>query len=450
MTTYSDTYGFELSTGQEAAAQAYDAGARSFVAWRADAMAHLDEAIETDPDFPLPKLLKAWIMHASRSARFNPAIDALLAEVEPRLGDASERERAIAGSVRIAHGGDPQPGVSVLETYLARNPTDIVAHRLLQFELFWSGESRWMRDVVERAAPAWNESIPDFAHFQAVRAFSNEEAGDYETAERSGRDAVDREPESAWGAHAVAHVMFMQGRVDDGIAFMEPLSGNWGKANQIGHHCWWHLCLFLLEQGEHDRIFELLETKVRNPDSPLIQAMPDATIDLQNVASLLKRLELRGIDVGDRWNTIADVCADRITDHDNPFASAHDAMTLSAVGRYDLVEQLADNMRADGARTSMLANANRSLGVPLVEAMAAHRKGEHDRVVDLLWPIRRNLSQVGGSHAQRDIFFQVLVDSAMRSGRKDQLAILLQDISGIGIADVGERSLYRDAMAEAA
>lgn len=450
MTTRSDTYGFELSTDSDAAAQAYDAGARSFVAWRADAMGHLDQAIEADANFALPKLLKAWIMHASRSGRFNPAIDALLDEVEPRLADASERERAIARSVRIAHNGNPQPGVSVLETYLARNPTDIVAHRLLQFELFWSGESRWMRDVVERAAPAWTESTPDFAHFQAVRAFSNEEAGDYETAERTGRDAVDREPESAWGAHAVAHVMFMQGRVDEGIAFMEPLTGNWGKASQIGHHCWWHLCLFLLERGEYDRIFELLETKVRNPESPLIQAMPDATIDLQNVASLLKRLELRGVDVGDRWNSIADVCAGRITDHDNPFTSAHDAMTLSAVGRYDLVEQLADNLRADGAKASLVSNANGSLGVPLVEAMAAHRKGEHDSVVDLLWPIRRNLSQVGGSHAQRDIFFQVLVDSAMRSGRKDQLAILLQDIAGIGIANVGERSLYRDAMAEAA
>ena len=51
---------------------------------------------------------------------------------------------------------------------------------------------RRMRDIVERAATAWDEEAPDFAHFQAVRAFSNEEAGDYETAERAVRELEGR------------------------------------------------------------------------------------------------------------------------------------------------------------------------------------------------------------------------------------------------------------------
>ena len=59
---YSDSYGFELTTDNQEAAKAYDRGACSFVAWRADAMGHLDAAIEADPDFAMPKLLKAWIL----------------------------------------------------------------------------------------------------------------------------------------------------------------------------------------------------------------------------------------------------------------------------------------------------------------------------------------------------------------------------------------------------
>jgi len=445
MTAFLDGYGYGLRTASADAAAAYDKGARSFVAWRADTVGHLDAAIAADDGFALPKLLKAWILHAARTKKFAPAVQSLLAATEPHMADASPREQAFARSVRVANSGNLQGGVSVMETYLAENPTDIVAHRLAQFELFWSGESKWMRDIVERAAPAWSETTPDFAHFQAVRAFSNEEAGDYETSERCGRDAVEREPESAWGAHAVAHTLVMQGRVEEGGRFMDAHSGNWGKANQIAHHNWWHLCLFLLEQAEYDRILDLLDTKVRNPDSPLVRAMPDATIDLQNVASLLQRLELRGVDVGDRWRTIADICAGRIADHANPFSSAHDAMALAAVGRYDLVEQLVENMQRADSAASVVGAVTHTVGAPVVEAMAAHRKGEFDAVVDLLWPVRRDLHQIGGSHAQRDVFFQVLVDAAMRAGRKTELAILLRDIEGIGFERVADRSLYQDA-----
>ncbi len=444
---FTDHYGFHLATDNQEAATAYDLGARSFVAWRADAMAHLDAAIELDAGFATPKLLKAWILHAARTHKWKPVVQKLLAEAEPLLAGASQRERALAESVRAANAGNLQGGVAILETYLAENPRDVVAHRLAQFELFWSGESKWMRDIAERSVPFWDAATPDFAHFQAVRAFSNEEAGDYETAERAGRDAVEREPESAWGAHAVAHTLVMQGRAKEGADFMMALSDNWGKSNQIGHHNWWHLCLFLIEQGDFDRILELLDTKIRNPESPLVKAMPDATIDLQNVASLLQRLELRGVDIGDRWDTIAEICAGRVADHANPFSSAHDAMALAAVGRYDLVDTLVKDMERFGETHSVLGAVTRTVGAPVTEAVSAHRRGEYDRVVDLMWPVRRDLHQIGGSHAQRDVFFQVLVDAAMRAGRKTETRILLQDIEGIGFERVSERSLYADAAA---
>ena len=443
-----DYYGFELSTGSAGAAEAYDKGARSFVAWRADTMDHLNAAIAADGDFIPPRILKAWILHGGRAARFDPIIDKLLSSVEPPLGGAGERECVFAEALRVAHNGNLQAGAAILEAHLAEEPADLVAHRLFQFELFWSGESKWMRDVVERAAPIWNDKSPDFGHFQAVRAFSNEESGDYATAERVGREAVECEPNSVWGAHSIAHVLLMQGRVEEGVEWLEGLCENWDAANQIKHHCWWHLCLFLLERGEHDRILNLLETQVRNPASPLVQAVPDATIDLQNVAALLMRLELRGIDVGERWESIAKICAGRTNDHANPFTSAHDAMVLAAVGEFALIDELLANMRVHGSdKDSMVSNVTRALGIPLVKAMLAHRKGEYAHVVDLLWPIRRGLYQVGGSHAQRDIFFQILVHSAIQADRCSQLSILLDDIAGTGFEMVRQRTLYKDAAA---
>jgi hypothetical protein len=57
--------------------------------------------------------------------------------------------------------------------------------------------------------------------------------------------------------------------------------------------------------------------------------------------------------------------------------------------------------------------------LPSCEAALAHRRGEWDRVVELLAPRREQIRLLGGSNAQRDLFTQMLLDAAMRAGRRD-------------------------------
>jgi hypothetical protein len=54
---------------------------------------------------------------------------------------------------------------------------------------------------------------------------------------------------------------------------------------------------------------------------------------------------------------------------------------------------------------------------------------------------------MGGSHAQRDLFFQLLVDSAVKLGRRDILDLLLFELGDIGFDNLTERSSYADAVA---
>ena len=63
---------------------------------------------------------------------------------------------------------------------------------------------------------------------------------------------------------------------------------------------------------------------------------------------------------------------------------------------------------------------------------------------------RFEFPHMGGSHAQRDIFYQMLVDSCLKSGRERELATLIHEIKQIGFAQVEGRTLYRDAAARAA
>ncbi len=448
MTQYLDSRGHGLTTSSAAAADAFNAGMHGFVCWRTNTMAHLDAAIAADPDFALAKLAKGWILQTARTAAFRAPIEDLLAEAAPLLDAADGRERAYFHGLTAAVSGRGVEAATIMEAMLAENPTDLLAQRLVQFELFWNGRADWMRDIAERAAPAWRDDMADYGCFQSVRAFASEEAGDYQLAERCGRDAVDIDPTDCWGTHAVAHVHAMQHRVDDGVAWLEGLNGNWGEANQIGHHLWWHLCLMLLEQGAHDRTLALVTAQVRNPESPLVKAMPDATIDLQNVASLLMRLELRGVDLGGHWGILAEICAGRIDDHANPFSAAHDMMVLTGSGQYDLAARLLDNMRAAAATgDGSLVTAYRAAGIPLCEAILAYRRGEFERVVALISPVRHDLHLIGGSHAQRDVFFQILLDAAHRAGRGDLIPLYFDDIRRLGFHKVEQRSLYRDMAA---
>lgn len=443
-----DLSGFEVTASNAEAAAALGRGIKGFTGWSIDAVAHLDEAMVKDPDCVMASAVKGLILVGGRSDNYKGVVDGLLAAAQRGAGNANPREKLYVKALEAGAAGRPFEAATVYEAILADHPTDLLAHRLIQQELFWTGESKWMQDTAERAAPAWNKEHSDYSGFLSVRSFSNEEGGDYEIAERCGREAVEIDPRDCWGTHAVAHVLVMQGRIDDGVDWLEPLTGNWEGSNQIVHHLWWHLALFLLERGDHARILDLLDTKIRNPDSPLVQAVPDAYIDLQNVAALLMRLELRGVDIGNRWSTIADICAERIGNNASPFTNAHAAMVLAATGRFAEADQLVAAMRTFVAGdTGTLGPATRIAAIPAAEASIAHRKGEHEAVLSALLPARRNLWQMGGSHAQRDVFWQLLVDSAVKLGRTDLAHQLLDEIAGIGFERVGQRTLYGSAAA---
>ena len=446
MTESLDPRGHRIRAANQTAIDACIAGIEGFNTWRADAMGHLDGAIREDDDFALPRIAKGWALHLGRSSAYAEKVASLIGEAQARLDPGNDRESDLLAALRAAALGNSVEAGAVLESLLHRHPTDLFAHRVAQFELFWNGRSDWMRDLVETASPHWSEDLPGYGDFLSCRAFSNEEARDFERAEQCGRAAIEQRSSDPWGAHAVAHVLVMQGRVDAGRSWLEGLCDRWGDANQIRHHLWWHLCLFLLESGEHDKILELLESQIRNPESPLVQAVPDATIDIQNVASLLLRLELRGVEVGDRWQVLAEICAGRIHNHANAFSNAHDMMVLSATGQFDEAAELLASMRnyANSERSNLSLSYS-CVGIPICEAILAHRKNDFEHVVRVLSPVRHDLSLIGASHAQRDVFYQILIDAAHRAGHADLVAVYLNDVARTGFTAPHSRTLYRNA-----
>ena len=223
------------------------------------------------------------------------------------------------------------------------------------FIAFWSGRPERMLAGVERVLPRWSASVPGWGAVLACRAFANEECGNYVVAEASGREALMLDPGNLWATHAVAHVMEMQGRRGEGIRFLDGLEQHWEGGNAITHHLWWHRAMYHLERREFGEALGLYDRRFRDLDSPLVQAMPDFTIDVQNAASMLFRLELHGVEVGDRWVELADKAEARIGDHLSPFTLPHRMMALAATGRWAaaerMLEALREAARANRART---------------------------------------------------------------------------------------------------
>ena len=81
-------------------------------------------------------------------------------------------------------------------------------------------------------------------------AFGLEETGDYARAEEVGRRAVELNARDAWASHAVAHVMEMQARLDEGISWLETTSRSWARDNGFAYHNHWHLALYHLDLGD--------------------------------------------------------------------------------------------------------------------------------------------------------------------------------------------------------
>jgi hypothetical protein len=251
----------------------------------------------------------------------------------------------------------------------------------------------------------------------ALWAFGLEENHCHAQAEEAGRRALALDARSPWAVHSVAHVMEMQGRFDDGAAWLRQHQAAWAEGNGFATHLWWHTALFRLEGLD-------IAGTLRVVDGHL--AAEHLQIGLQRVdaASMLWRLHLLGADVVERcaalhasWPLQGEGTAGHYAFNDVhallPMLLADD---LSGADRW-LARCAARAMTAGDARRDNHAVA-REVGLPLARGLVALARGEADEAADLLYAARAQAQRLGGSHAQRDLVDQTLIAACARGSRK--------------------------------
>lgn len=181
-----------------------------------------------------------------------------------------------------------------------------------------------------------------------------------------------------------------------------------------------------LDLGERDAVLASYDENIRNFADPMTKAVPDHYVDLQNATAVLWRLEQLGLEVGSRWEELADKAEARIGDAGHLLLVPHLMLALAATGRDAADARFLEALHELAADPRLwTAPAIADVVIPACEAAQAHRRGNHAKVVELLAPRQAQIRLLGGSNAQRDLFFQMLIDSAMRAERRDVVSSMI-------------------------
>jgi hypothetical protein len=238
----------------------------------------------------------------------------------------------------------------------------------------------------------------------------------------------------------------MENRPREGNDWLAAQTGYWPIGNNLVHHLWWHRALMQIDLGQRDVVLASYDDNIRNLEAPLTKAVPDQFNDLQNATALLWRLEQLGLDVGGRWDELADKAEARIGDTAYLLLPPHLMLALAATGRDEAAARFLAALRGQAADPSVFAaGAIGGVVVPACEAGLAHRRGQHARVVDLMLPVGEQLRLLGGSAAQRDLFRQILIDSAMKADRRDVVAAMIAQETAVRSVPPSQRAGYAAA-----
>ena len=413
-----DTQGHALSGATTEALPFYEQAVTAFQLYRGDPMASLAQATAAAPRFAMAHILQAHMLALATE----PGCVAMAQEVLQNLRPLpmNEREASHVGVIQRVLQGEWTKAALAMDLHHMRHPYDIVALQAGHLIDFYRASARNLRDRIARVLPHWSADMPGYSIVLGMYAFGLEESGDYARAEAVGREALDLQPLDCWAHHAVAHVMEMQGRAQDGIGWMNAREPHWsGDDNFFKVHNAWHGALCHLELGQTDAVLALYDGTVRKTPSAVV-------LDLVDASALLWRLQLTGVDVGGRWTELAQTWDAHADGRLYPFNDWHAVMAYLGADRQSDVQRLRDAMRsADGA--SEVSRWAADTGHDLVEGFAAHWRGEHDSAVQHLYRARHFANRFGGSHAQRDIIDWTLTESALRAGQRGMAEALANE-----------------------
>ena len=406
---HSDSLGNPLTLTESSSARAVDDFVMGFISCEARAANVL--SVASDPSPIVQACCAALHMFAeSHDAASNarPFIE----RAQAAAAHATARERRFIAAIAAWVDGDIKRAIALHHEQAREHPRDLASLKLGQYHCFNAGDCPGMLRLALAALPA----ASDVPYLHGMAAFGYEQCHLMREAETSARRAIAMCRKEPWAHHALGHVTLTEGRLSEGLAFMQGVSDTWTELNSfMVTHNWWHVALFLIELGRDAEALALYDERVWG-------VIKEYSQDQIGAVSLLARFELAGIGVGDRWQDVGEHLTRRLGDHVLPFLDLQYLYGLARAGRPE-AETLLRNIEAFAERAPASArSAWQRVAVPAARGMLAHARGDYAAAVEWLGLALPRLLEIGGSHAQRDLFDQVHLDALIRNGTATSLA----------------------------
>ena len=406
--TLKDTSGYAVSGATAPSLDLLETALHEMRCYVDDPVSTVQRALDASPEMPMAHVLHAYLFLLGTEPEGRAV--ARDSHRAARALPADARERAHIEAVGLMADGRWRAAGRVLEDLSIEYPRDALALQAGHLTDFFVGDSRMLHDRIARALPHWSASMPGYHAVLSMQAFGLEETGRYARAEKMGRQAVELQPRDGWGQHAVAHVLEMQNRRREGLGWMRSNAAAWSEGSFFAVHNWWHTALFHLGLDEVDEVLALFDGPVAGGQSVL-------ALDLIDACALLWRLQLRGIDVGTRWEPVADRWAPMASAGNYAFNDMHAMMAFAMAGRSADAQAVLEAQAAAAEADDDNADFMLEVGHAATRAVKAYADGDFAATVQLLRPIRNKAHRFGGSHAQRDLLDQTLIDAARRDGQ---------------------------------
>jgi tetratricopeptide (TPR) repeat protein len=406
----SDSLGNRYSGADEPTLQRYGEALEQFHCFRGDPLQTLEPLLAERPGFAMGHLLHAWLHLLSTE----PEALAVARQDLERVAalPLEPRERGHAEAIGAFAAGHWCQAGRILDKLAGEHPRDPLALQAGHLIDFYRGDAAGLQRRPERALAHWQPHDPGYHAVLAMLAFGCEENGHYRLAEDHGRRALELEPRNAWAHHAVAHVFAMEHRPGEGIGWMRERQPFWAEDNALAIHNWWHLALFHLDLGEIDAALALF-------DGPIHGRRSAVTVDLIDASSLLWRLQLRGVEVGERWRSVADLWRQVAVPGLYAFNDLHAVMTWIGSGDRERTRRwIAAQSGQDPAATGDGAALAAAVGAPLLRGFDAWGRGETAGTIAALNQALPEAQAIGGSHAQRQVITLTL-EAAQRAAEPD-------------------------------
>jgi tetratricopeptide (TPR) repeat protein len=407
-----DAYDLDVTTSSPATIDAIDVYTADWIGY-GTRLKTIMAAADADPGSALANAHAAALHMAFEAASGYAPARQYIKRARAVIRDANEREKLFVAAVVAWWRGDTPMTLATLRELIRKFPADIAAAKWGQYHAFNLGRPDAVLAFAEDIAPAH----PNLAEAWGMRAFGLEQCDRLHEAEEAGRRALSRKRAEAWAQHAIAHVMDAQGRIEEGIEFLRDYAHTWrDRSIFIREHNYWHLALMHLDRDEPGAALQIF-------DHHLWGEWPEFAQEQIGAISALWRLELRGVDVGERWTPIVDKVLARWHEHILPFHDMHFVYALARGGRIPEARAFITSLARHGDRDA--TGIWESIALPLAQGLVAYAQGKFEQSADRIAPLLPRLHVIGGSQVQRDVFVQTWIDAALKAGQYTAAADVL-------------------------